>query len=112
MRANSYKQVTEEEIRECLGKWTQVQPEGTRELCFEFPLRDGVVLRCMTSVSAGVARKKGGDAIRVFALDTKRGKGYISTKRVYRTQRWSDNLRKAGLAVFTEAKARLQQQGR
>lgn len=110
---STYAEITNEEIRTFFHKWTLVPATGcTKELCYEHPLRDGVVIRCMTSVTATGSRGKGKDAIRLFAVDTKRNKGYIATKRVYRTTNWQDNLKKCFVKVSGEAKTRLARENR
>lgn len=110
-----YTEITEAEVMEHFHKWNVVPADSrTKELVLSFPIKDGVEVRVMTSIklSSGSARKVGKDAIRVFALDTNRGKGYISTRRVYRVQNWRENVKMAVMDILGQAKSRLASQGR
>ena len=86
----------------------KIEPRSA-ELFFEFPLTKSphIVVRVASGIIMnGQSRGCGKDAIRVFAIDTKAGKGYIKTKRVYRIGTWEKNLTKAVTNCFEDAKRR------
>ena len=83
--------------------------DGTKEYVFAFPLSNSphIEIRVCSGITFdGRSRGRGKDAIRVFALDTKAGRGYIKTKRVYRIQTWKKNLVAAVSNCFNDAKER------
>jgi hypothetical protein len=112
MSNKTYQMVTIEEMKEVLKAekgWVRTTEPRSCEYFFEFPLSNSphIVIKVASSITAnGISRGVGKDAIRVFAVDTQKQKGYISTKRVYRIGTWRDNLRKAVTAVYESAKAR------
>jgi len=109
----TYTAISEQEIRSFFHKWNETpRSRFVKELAFDFPVRDGVIIRCFTSVKDGTSRKVGKDAIRVFAVDTKSDRGFIKAKRVNRTTNWQDNLKKAYAYIFSETKNRLSREGR
>jgi hypothetical protein len=108
-----YTQIQVSEITDFFKKWSRVQNDA-QELVYDYPIRDGVVVRCATSVHVvrGVSRKKGQDAIRIYAVDIKNNNGYIKSKRVNRTQNWRENIKKKYADILMEAKMRLAHDGR
>ena len=99
------------EVLDATKGWKIVDVDAnTKEYIFEFPLtsRPHIVVRVCSSIhkESNASRKVGKDAIRVFAVNNKTGKGWISTTRVYRVEGWRDNLKKTVMKVFTEAKNR------
>lgn len=112
MSMKTYTNVTLAEIENVLRTdkgWKKVVTGGTREYVFEFPLSTSpwiVVRVCSGIIENGNSRGCGKDAIRVFAVNKKTDKGWISTKRVYRIGTWEKNLRKAVTNCFNEAKNR------
>ena len=110
-----YVELKEADVRQFFYKWEVAPSEGhTKELGYQYHLRDGVYVVVMTSLhlASGVGRKVGKDAIRVFAVDRKNNKGYISTRRVYRVEGWKENLKTAYADIAGQAKNRLVTQGR
>lgn len=109
MSLKQYCPVTLEQMRKVLihdKGWNLDMIEGTKEYVFTFPLSTSphIEVRVCSGITFdGRSRGCGKDAIRVFALDTKAGRGYIKTKRVYRIQTWEANLRKAVLNCFNQA---------
>jgi hypothetical protein len=89
--------------------WSLVSNPQSSEYIFSFPLSNSPHIQvrvCSGITSNGKSRGCGKDAIRVFAVDTLKNKGYISTKRVYRLDTWEKNLRNAVTNCFVAAKAR------
>jgi hypothetical protein len=80
------------------------------EYIYEFALtsRPYIVIRVLTSVSKKYDNRRpyGKDAIRVFAFNERTKKGWIKTKRVYRTLNWEVNLKKTIIEIFHEAQNR------
>jgi hypothetical protein len=112
MSLKTYHNITIEEINEILradkGWLTKFEP-GTKEIIKEFPLSESphIVIRVCTGIlPSGKSRGCGKDAIRVYALDTNSGKGYIKTKRVYRIGTWSKNLHRVVVDCFYQALGR------
>lgn len=76
-----------------------------------------VLIKVMSSVSVVSAkgRNKGSDAIRVFAVQIDKNgkviKGLLSSKRVYRTENWRENLEKAVYGKLKQAKKVCQERG-
>lgn len=112
MSNKTYQTVTISELQNVLkaekGWQCRTEPRS-REYFFAFPLSTSpwIEIRVASSiVENGLSRGCGKDAIRVFAVDTKANKGYISTKRVYRIGTWEKNLVKAVTNCFEAAKAR------
>lgn len=112
MSDKTYQTVTLEDIKSVLQAdkgWRIVEDPKSREYIFEFPLTASpwIVIRVASSITAnGISRGCGKDAIRVFAVDTSKGKGYIKTKRVYRIGTWAKNLHRVTLDCFYQAKCR------
>ena len=112
MSNKTYTQVTLDQMKEVLktSKGWQLKTEpNSREFIFEFPLSrtPNIIIRvCSSIVENEISRDCGKDAIRVFAYDIAKGKGYIKTKRVYRIGTWAKNLEKTVMDVYTQAKAR------
>ena len=94
----------------CVEKgWEVITEPNSREYYFDFHLTRSpwIVIRVASSITEnGIGRGCGKDAIRVYAVDTKNKKGYIKTKRVYRIVTWKQNLQKAVLECFNNAKER------
>jgi len=107
----TYVEIPEKEMRTLFHKWEE-NTETRGELCFDHPIKNGIVIKCMTSVLDGIARSKGQDAIRLFAVDTVREKGYIKTRRVYRTTNWKDNIIKAYKDIYEQTKTRMIKEGK
>ena len=105
----TYVEIQEEEMRNLFYKWKE-NIDVSEELCFDHHVKNGIVIRCMTSINYGSARAVGQDAIRIFAVDTVRDKGYIKTKRVYRTTNWKDNVVKAYKKVYEDTKNRMKRE--
>jgi hypothetical protein len=108
----SYYNVSLTEIKTVLQSekgWGLVANPQSNEYIFSFPLSNSphIQLRVCSGITAnGKSRGCGKDAIRVFAVDTLKDKGYISTKRVYRLDTWEKNLKAAVTKCFLAAKAR------
>jgi hypothetical protein len=60
-------------------------------------------MRTDTQESRGVGK----DAIRVCAINTRTGQGWIKTKRVHRVEGWKANLKARVTKVIEQSKARL-----
>jgi hypothetical protein len=110
--AATYTVVTLDQMQDVLKAskgWKQVDCSA-REFVYEWkvPQRNGVVIRVYTSIhkDTSVGRRKGGDAIRVCAVDTNRDRGLVKSRRVHRTQGWRDNLRSRVMDTLTLAKER------
>lgn len=75
---------------------------------YELPGHPGVVVRVFSSIhkDTSVARKKGGDAIRICAVDTLRNRGLVKSVRVFRVEGWKDNLHRRTQEVITIANKR------
>jgi hypothetical protein len=88
--------------------------QGRSEVVFDMTLADGIIVRVWTSVHtrSDLNAKKGDDAIRVCAVDTRNNRGYIAAARVYRVVNWRDNLTKRIEYVKGEALNRLRREGR
>jgi hypothetical protein len=90
--------------------WVEVE-EHAKEYVFDFPLtsRPGVVIRVYTSIDkrTAEARRCGGDAIRVCAVNTRTNRGLVKSRRVHRTQGWRDNLKSRVLDAIKLAKERV-----
>jgi|DEB0MinimDraft_6_1074348.scaffolds.fasta_scaffold99636_2 hypothetical protein len=103
-----YTTITETQMNELLKSdkgWKQTTTAKTKELVYEFPLKqDGIVIKVYSSIARGQSRKKGTDAIRVCAV--KGDKGWVKAPRVLRVEGWRDNLKTRVLDVITQAKAR------
>jgi len=112
MSNKTYQTVTLDDLRSVLREdkgWKMLTEARSREYFFAFPLSASphIEVRVASSITEdGFSRGCGKDAIRVFAVDTKANKGYISTKRVYRIGTWEKNLRLAVTNCFEKAKAR------
>jgi len=112
MSLKNFCPVTLEQMRGVLTAqkgWNLDIIDGTKEYVFVFQLSNSphIEVRVCSGITFdGRSRGCGKDAIRVFALDTKAGRGYIKTKRVYRIQTWEKNLRAAVLNCFEQAKER------
>jgi len=112
MSLKTFTNVTLEDMKNVLKAekgWTLKTEPRSKEYFFEFPLSasPNIVVRVASGITMnGQSRGCGKDAIRIFAVDTKAGKGYIKTKRVYRIGTWETNLKKAVLNCFEQAKTR------
>jgi hypothetical protein len=112
MSNKTFYNVSLEEMKSVLQaeKGWQLQNEPrSREYFFAFPMSNSphIQIRVASGITAnGQSRGCGKDAIRVFAVDTKANKGYISTKRIYRLPTWSTNLRNAIMNCFEQVRAR------
>ena len=113
MSLKNFTNVTLKDIREVLtaekGWNLDMLEAGTKEYVFQFPLSSSphIVIRVCSGITfGGNSRGCGKDAIRVYALDTRAGRGYIKTSRVYRIGTWKKNLVKAVTNCFQDAKAR------
>jgi len=112
MSNKTFYNVSLEEMKSVLrsekGWMIQTEPRS-REYFFAFPLSSSphIQVRVASGITTnGQSRGCGKDAIRVFAVDTKMNKGYISTKRIYRLPTWEKNLRTAVMNCFEQAKVR------
>jgi len=110
--AATYTKITLEEMSDVLKAdkgWAQVD-SSAKEFVYEWsiPSLDGVVIKVYTSIHKkdGIGRRKGGDAIRVCAVDTKRDRGLVKSRRVHRTQGWRDNLKSRVMDTLKVAKER------
>lgn len=104
-----YALITLAEMRDLLRPekgWEEPVMEFAKEVVFDYHLKDfpHAVVRVYSSIerSTGVARKVGGDAIRVCAVDLKRDRGLIATTRVHRVEGWRENLKSRVLEVLKE----------
>ena len=106
-----YTPVTLDEMKSALTGWTEVLGStSTREYVYEkaIPEDPGIVVRVCTSIhkDTSVARKCGGDAIRIYAVNIPARQGWIKTVRVFRVEGWRENLNKAINRVYSEARNR------
>jgi len=88
--------------------------QGRSEIVFDMPLRDGIIVRVWTSIhtKSELNAKNGDDAIRVCAIDTRTGRGYIAAPKVLRVEGWRKNLGDRIEYVISEANKRLQREAR
>jgi len=91
--------------------WQEVNGStSTREYVFDLqvPGHPGVVVRVFTSIhkDTSVARRKGGDAIRICSVDLSRHRGLVKSVRVFRVEGWRNNLHRAIQKVLTQAAER------
>jgi hypothetical protein len=108
MKFNS---ISLDEMKAALEGWTEVTGStATREYVYEkaIPENAGIVVRIFTSIhkDTSIARRCGGDAIRICAVNVPAHKGWISTVKVLRVEGWRANLNKAINKVMTEARSR------
>jgi hypothetical protein len=110
--AATYTVVTLDEMNDVLKAskgWVQVDGSA-REYVYEWkvPQCHGVVIRVYTSIhkDTAVGRRKGGDAIRVCAVNTVKDRGLVKSRRVHRTQGWRENLKSRVLDTLALAKER------
>ncbi len=113
-----YQNITAAEMRDFLKVskgWKEVgfDLSGTKEIVFEYPLKKYpfLVIKVCSGIKVGdeQSRDCGKDAIRVFAINTNTNKGWISTKRTYRTTGWKENLQTNILGCINEAENRVKQ---
>ena len=110
--AATYTLVTLDQMQDVLKAdkgWKVIDCSG-KEHVFEWnvPSRNGIVIRVYTSIhkDTSVGRRKGGDAIRVCAVNTIKDRGLVKSRRVHRTQGWRDNLRSRVMDTLKLAKER------
>ena len=91
-----------EEMREVLGvkegKWNEVRYEGRRETEFHQEVKERLKVVIYSSISKGVSRDKGKDAIRLVPFwedDKGEWKSLGKGRKIYRVQTWKENLAKA-----------------
>jgi len=108
-----YVVVTIEQFREVLKAdkgWQETIEAGTKEYVFLWPIKEcpGIVLKVYSSVTlaSGAGRKRGGDAIRVCAINTVLNTGYVRMPRVHRVEQWRYNLRARVMQALREARKR------
>jgi hypothetical protein len=106
-----YNQISLDEMKAALEGWTEViGSTATREYVYEkaIPENAGIVVRIFISIhkDTSVARRCGGDAIRICAVNVPAHKGWISTVRVLRVDGWRANLNKAINKVMAESRNR------
>ena len=101
-----YVNVTIEEMQQHLRAdkgWYEVNHPG-HEHVFQCSVKfwDGAVVKVFTSINKhnGLGRRKGGDAIRVVAVDLKNNRGLHKAVRVLRVEGWRDNLKNAIVGVL------------
>jgi hypothetical protein len=107
-----YVEITENEFDDLLKQekgW--VKNVSGYEYIYDYQLKNcpNVLIKVMSSVSVNnaVSRNKGSDSIRVFSvlLDTngKVTRGLTKAVRVYRTENWRSNIKKAFVVTKTKA---------
>jgi hypothetical protein len=115
MSNKTYCQIELKEMQEILNAdkgWRLAVEPRSREYFFEFPLKTSpwIVIKVASSITAdGLSRNCGEDAIRVFAVDENKKKGFISTKRVNRIGTWRKNLKASVMECFENARIRRMQ---
>lgn len=92
--------------------WKTEQPNGqTKEVVFTYNIPSMPFLQIKVcsgiTLDSGASRGCGQDAIRTFCINLNTNKGWISTKRTYRTMGWKDNLKTAITNAINEAKIRV-----
>lgn len=98
-----YTNITLAEMKAFLGpKFVELPVSAsTKEYVFEYKLpKSNVVVKVYSSIhrETGDARRCGGDAIRVCAVDIVKKIGWIKSTRVFRVEGWKKNL---GTAINT-----------
>lgn len=92
--------------------WKEVSFDlnGTKEIIFEYPLKKFpfLVIKVCSGIKVGdeESRDCGKDAIRVFCVNNNTKKGWIGTKRTYRTTGWAENLKNNIQNCINEAEFR------
>lgn len=107
-----YTNITLAEMKAFLGpKFVELPAiASTKEYVFEYKLPESnVVVKVYTSIhrDTGDARKCGGDAIRVCAVDIIKKIGWIKTTRVFRVEGWRKNLGTAINSTIDQSYSRI-----
>lgn len=110
MMAADYNLDSLQKILDPVKGWKISEETSGNEYVLEFPLSTTPHVKVMVYSSitktGNEMRDKGRDAIRVFALDTKKKRPLTKCRRVYRTPGWRDNLKSLVLETFNLAKER------
>lgn len=103
-----YTEINIDEMRQLLRTekgWYEASHSGFEHV-FECPVRfwDGAVVKVFTSINKhnGAGRRKGGDCIRVCAVDLRGNRGLHKSVRVLRVMGWRDNLKNAVVGILRE----------
>lgn len=112
MKTMRYTAITIEQMREHLraDKGWYEPPHTGHEHVFQVdcPFWPGVVVKVFTSINKdnGNGRRKGGDVIKVCAVDLRNVRGLHRSIRVLRVEGWRDNLKKAVATIWHDLKRR------
>ena len=94
--------------------WTRIVQGYEYAYDYELPNFPGVIIRVYSSIGVGgeIGRRKGRDAIRVIAVDFRKGtgnnaRGLVKSLHVKRVEGWRDNLKKRVVEVQKTAIKRL-----
>jgi len=108
---STYTAISLPEIQEVLreDKGWKIDSTGN-EIVFKFALTTRPYINVVVCSSLRKdnqdCRAVGKDAIRVYAVNVIRNRGWITTHRVYRVEGWRKNLQKTVMEVFTQAQNR------
>ena len=94
--AKTYVTITELEFDNLLKPskgWTK--DKSGKEIVYSYVTKKNtdITIKVYSSVSNGVSRKVGKDAIRICAINTKTKKGIIKTGRINRIAGWTERLK-------------------
>ncbi len=108
-----YTAITIEEMRQLLKRdkgWYETKNPTVHEHVFECPVKfwHGAVIKVFTSINRhdGNGRRKGGDAIKVVAVNLHNDRGLHTAVRVLRVKGWRENLRNAVVRVLRDLHGR------
>lgn len=102
--ATTYVDVTELEFDSLLKSekgWTKEVQGSEWVYVYRSVKKPDIIVKVFSSVTKkGIGRKRGGDAIRVCAVNTRTNKGVWKCKRVHRVPGWEDRVKERVLETL------------